>query len=544
MSRLGLLASGVLLLVASQARAAVDGREAFARSVEADIAITEAETADPKNARKLYSYARELLPEDADVWFASARFEQGQKNDELALSYLNKAVALNPVHPLAPFERALLQFQLKKPEAKANFEAYRVANPLDVRAAHYLGLLALEADDLANAKAQFDVARKGDDRTAAYAAAYHAILAAQLGDKDASTYAADALKVAPTADLKAKLEALAAGSSGGSVAEERYMSWVSAALNVTTEFDSNASLAAANFAGLNSQVLADAEAQGIPADDPSVVAQLQRPRMAARLSQYARLTFRPVASQPFTLELEGEFLNANHLNDRASLARFDYGGPSARAGFVSRFGTKTQVEFGLDGNYRGTWTNTFRTPLLQSGGGSPFIGLIFWPRHTLYVIGNIEYRSFYDPNAGTDTPSLPANNRDGLVYSAGLAYSLPFSIFDAVLNAAYDNEQTRGINFRLNGVRAAAGLRMNYKNMLQAWAIASLNFRFYRLAEPARDERRYEVNVGVRYNIGRYFGLQVYYNYTHNDAATTDGTAFDLFVYRRHVVGFTLIGQY
>lgn len=543
MTRLGLVVSGVLLLAASQARAAVDGKEAFERSVEADIAISEAESSEPGNARKLYSYARELLPEDADVWFASARFEQGQKNDELALTYLDKAVALNPTHPLAPFERALLQFQLKKPEAKASFEAYFAANPLDLRAAHYLGLIALAADDLPAAKAHFDIARKGDDRTAAYAAAYHAILAAQLGDKDASTYAADALKVAPTPDLKAKLQVLASGSSGGA-SEERYMPWVSMQLNVTTEFDSNASLAAANFAGLNSQVIADAEAQGIPADDPSVVAQLQRPRMAARLSEYARVTFRPVASQPFTLELEGEFLNANHLNDRAALARFDYGGPSARAGFVSRFGSKTQVEFGVDAAYRGTWTNAFRTPLLHSGGGSPFVGLIFWPRHSLYLIGNIEYRDFFDANAGTATPSQPANNRDGLVYSAGMAYSLPFSIFDALVNAAYDNEQTSGNNFKLHGVRAVAGVRMNYQNMLQAWALASLNFRFYRFAEPARDERRYEVNVGVRYNIVRYFGLQVYYNYTHNDAATTDGTAFDLFVYRRHVAGLTLIGQY
>ncbi|MCC6811084.1 MAG: hypothetical protein IT381_26885 [Deltaproteobacteria bacterium] len=521
---------------------AAEGKEAFERSVEADIAIAEAEqTEDVKAARNLYAYARELVPDDADVWFASARFEEAQNNQDLALQHLNRAVQLNPAHPLAPYERALLLYTMKRAtEAKMAFEGYLEKNPIDLRAAHYLGLIALESDDYPTAKARFDAARKGDDVTAAYAAAYHAIVAAQLDDPQAGSYAKEALPIAPTPELKAKLQPLAGlATSGGesSAGADRYMPWFNVRLDFATEYDTNVSIGAASAAGLNSTVLQNAP----DPNDPDVQAQLlPEPRSGFRFVENLRATFRPVASEKFTLEIEGEFLNANH--DRASLRGFDFGGPAARVGFFSGFGDKVKLEFGVDANYRGTWTAAFRTHLIESIGGAPFVGVSFWPRHSLYLVGNVEFRSFIDPRL---SPPTTANDRDGMIYSGGLYYSVPFWWFDASASAAYDNEHTTGKNFRLHGARASAILRFRYKELLSIGAVGSLNFRFYSQATPIRAEQRYEVALNVRYNIVRYFGIQASYTYTHNDAFQNgDRTPYDLYTYRRHVVGLTLIGQY
>lgn len=536
-------------MLTSHAALAADAKEAFQRSVEADIAIAEAEQAqNPKHARDLFAYARELMPDDADVWFQSARFELGQNNQTTALAYLDKAVKLNPQHPLAPYDRAVLLYTMKKtPEAKAAFEQYRQDNPIDTRAAHYLGLIALEADDDKTAQAQFDVARKGDDRTAAFAAAYFAIVSAQLGDKNAGTYAAEALRVAPTQDLKQQLEPLAlTATGGGGGGSERYLPWINLQLNVSMEYDSNAALAAANFARLNSQAIERGEEASYTA-----------PINAARLTEDFRFVFRPVASEPITFELEADFINANHLNSRRTgadygqddnLARFDYFGPTATARFYSRFGVgeKLKLDFGVDGSYRGTWIGGNPSPrhLLNSGALAPFFGFSFWPRHVLYATGNFEYRDFVAEGLSPSSLRDP-NNRDGFVYSGGLYYQVPFWLIDGILAAAYDREHTFGTNFRLNGVRASAALRLNWENKLVATAFASINFRFYRQAEPARDERRYETGVTVRYNPIPYFGVQVNYTYTQNDAVyAATRAAYEDLTYKRHVVGLTLIGQY
>jgi tetratricopeptide (TPR) repeat protein len=530
----------VVVLLAAPTAWAADGKESFQRSVEADIAMAEAESADnPKHARDLFTYARELVPDDADVWFHSARFEEKQGNQEKALEYLTKAVALNPQHPLAPFERALLLYTLKRtPEAKAAFEAYRVQSPLDLRAAHYLGLIALEADDFQTAKAEFDVARKGDDRTAAYAAAYFAIVSAQLGDPNAGALAKDALAVAPTPELKQKLEplALTAAASTTSSGSDRYLPWVNLQLTLSTEYDTNVSLGA--LSGQNTQ---QQNATDLTTQQPGF-----------RFMEDARVIFRPVAGEKFTLELEGDFLNANH--DRESLRRFDFGGPAARGGFSSRFGDKVKLEFGVDGNYRGTWTNAFKTNLVQAGNGSPFVGVTFWPRHSLYAIGTVEYRNFIDQ---TLSPPTTVNDRDGMVYSAGLFYQVPFWWFDGIVNAAYDKEQTTGKNFRLNGVRASAALRLSVKDFLTATAYFSINFRWYGEAlgqlSPdgtsyppfPRNERRYETGVNVRYYPVKYVGIGASYAYTKNDAfESITHTPYDLYTYQRHVVSLTLSGQY
>lgn len=515
-------------------------QEKFARSVEADIAVSEAEalaSTDPKEARKLYTYARQTAPDDAEVWFASGRFEAAQNNKDKALGHYAEAMRLKPEHPQAGYERAVLLASLKRDaEAKAAFADLATRFPNDHRPAYYLGMYALQSDDNAAARAYFNKGREGDDTLAAYSRSYHAILQAQAGDVEGANFAKAALPTAPTPALRAALEGLAAGASDSGA---RYLPWFNMRGEVLTEFDTNASLGAARFAQVNENLLA-----GVDPNDPDAVAQLpllQGPQAGLRVTEQVRLVFRPVAKEVFTLELEGEFVNANHVTARDTLARYDFGGPTGTARIYSRLGGPgLKVELGLDLTYRDLWTNLYRSHLLRAYGGTPFIGLVFAPRHGLYALGTVEYRDFEDSSVIGDP-----NNRDGLSTSVGLFYTLPVWLFDFVVNGAYDQDNTNGRNFFMRGGRGSVAARFNWKNTIVAMVFGSANLRAYQIAEPRRFEARYEGGAQFRYYPIPYFGIGLNYTYTHNDAQNLDAAeAFELFTYRRHVAGLSLIGQF
>lgn len=503
--------------------------EAFWRSVDADLAIAEAEAAvkqgDVATARKLFKYATELAPADTEIWHQFAAFEHRLKRPEAALPLLEKAVSVDPTNLSAAYDRALTLQQLgKKSEAEAAFQAYRTKNPTDPRAAYHLGVYALDRDDKAGALALFAEARKGDDANAALARANHAVLASQLGDQNASRYALEALPTAPSEEWKQRLLPLAAAAKQ----ESKRQPWINGRGEVALEFDSNAALAP-NAAATTA------------ATPPS-----QRPMSGLRLAADLRFTFRPLAWEFFTLELEAEFVNATNLRLRQYLAQFDYGGPFGTVRLVSRFGGKLKFETGADFVFRDLWTNTYKDHFMTSYGAYPYFGVLFDNRHVLYALANLEWRDFIKGSPAF--ASRDPFDRDGLAAGAGVFYQVPIWWFDVILSGGYDQENARGRAYFLQGGRGQLSLRFNWENKLSLTAFGGFAGRVFPRSDLRRFEQRTEFGGSAKYNvIPGYFSIALNYAFTRNDAfstVTTPRVRDDAYTYRRHLVALSFIGTF
>jgi len=524
-------------------------REGFLRTVEADIALAEAEAALQKHdialARKLYRYACELVPEDGNVWYQAAHFELSQGRSAIALNDLNESLKRDPHLITVQYERALLLEQLgRDDEAEKAFADYAAKYPDDGRAAYYLGLHAFKQNHFDAAETWFDKARKGNDATAAYAQSYYALLLGRRIAPETYQTAQAALASAPTPQWRHKLELLSVRSvSPDSNKHQRYLPWLSGYGELTLEFDSNASLTPATIAQTAS------------------TGPVYKRIAAFRLIEDTELTFRPIARSYFTLELSGEFVNANHITNRnahiqlgttpATLAQLDYGGPTVTLNIVSRSNGKSKVEGGLNAVYRDLFLNNYRSHFLTALGGGLTLGGIFSERHFLYAFANIENRDFIANNP-PDKAKDPYD-RDGIAYTAGLLYQVPFWWFDAVANINYNNENTgygsrqRGIEYRFQGGRGFFALRLHIKNIITLEGDAAVDVRYYNNAQPRRLEERQEYGANIRWNVIRHFAINAAYNYTRNDAYYYEGArhpASDPFTYRRHVGSLSLIGHF
>lgn len=538
------VAFGAGLLVSYNAQAQNSDaarREAFARATDGDIAIAEAEQAEQagkiKDARKLYNLALELNAIDSEVWYQAARFELRQGRKETALKYLEEAIRRDKENLPAAFDRVVLLDELGKADAaSAAVNTYVADAPADKRAKYFVGKYALRGGDKSAALAAFADGSSGDDAYAAMSACRRAVLADEAGQDDAGELAKASLARGADDECKPKLVPIAERAASRETGP-----WLNGRGTLGFEFDSNASLVSASVA------------------NSATVPRQSKPIAGFRLVADLKLTFRPIAREYFTLELEAGFINATHLNDRRrlvlsnpadtgsalvdrGLAQFDYGGPSGTLRLVSRFGGKVKFEVGVDFSARNMWLNAYQKNFVLSLGAYPSAGIIFWPGHVLYAIGMLEYRDFHDRLTSADP-----FNRDSLAVFAGLFYQIPVWIFDGVLTGGFDQDNTKGREFFLRGGHGQVGVRAHVLHNLSLFGFVSANFRVYERATPRRFERRWEYGGNVRWDIINHLALSVQYSYMTNDS--TDVTsqpnqAIDGFTYRRHLVGFNVEGYF
>ncbi len=514
--------SSFLLFPASAQADAPAAREAFGKTAEADIALAQAEAAatagNADEARHLFRYARQMNPDDSEVWFQSARFEIDQKNFDAAIALLDQSLTRDRDNFSALYERAYLFFLLgKEDEAKAAFAEYASRVPDDKRPSYFLGVYAFKRDDLKVAQVFFTEASSGTDSVAAYARCYAALIAAQLEQPSAKDLAQQALGTVPTEEWRAKLKPLAEGGGGGG--STRRLPWINGVGHIGVEYDTNAPLAPLSAAKS-------------PTTSP-----VGAPIAGFRLTEDIKLVFRPIAIEPFTLELEGDFYNANHLNKRTELAQYDNGGPAADVRMVTRWGSKLKFEGSLDLTYRDVWFNDYKQRFLTGLGIFPQAGLLFAPRHFLYAVGMIENRNFHD------TGAQAGYARDGWTTMAGLLYQVPFSILEFNVIAGYDQDNTSGYNYFFQGGHLGGGLRLHALKNLAIYGFAAGNIRSYAQAQPKRLEEQGEFGGNVRWDIIRHLAVIAAYSYLFNNAYTnTAGKLVDYsaYTYNHHLITFNV----
>jgi tetratricopeptide (TPR) repeat protein len=516
-------------------------REAFARATDGDIAIAEAEAAENagkiEDARKLYKYALQVNAIDSETWYQAARFELRQGKKEAALRYLDEAKKRDAENLPAMFDRIVLLDELgRKADAESAAVEYAKAAPNDVRAQYFLGSAALAKGDKQAASVAFAEGSKGDDRYAALSDCQRAIIANEADESGAGELAKGALARAPNEECKARLTVYAEKASSRETGP-----WLNGRGVLGFEFDSNASLVSASVANSLS------------------VPRQSKPIAGFRVIADLKLTFRPIARELFTLELDAGFINATHLNDRRrlvlvdpanpasgttdrGLAQFDYGGPSGTIRLVSRFGGDIKFEVGVDLGARNMWLNAFQKNFVLSLGAYPSAGVIFSPGHVLYALGMIEYRDFHDRLTSTDP-----FNRDSLSIFAGLFYQIPVWIFDGIVTGGFDQDNTKGREFFLRGGHGQVGLRAHVLTNLSLFAFVSGNFRVYERATPKRFEKRWEYGGNVRYDVIKHLALTLSYSFMTNDS--TDVTSnpnqvIEGFTYRRHLVSLGVEGYF
>lgn len=522
----------LLLIVARTAVAAPTGnaRDAFGRAAEADIAIAQAESAvnagHIDEARSLFRYACQMASDDSDVWHQAARFEVSQARYDAALQLLERALTVDRDNLPALYDRGYVNFLADREEpAKQAFAEYSARAPDDKRPEYFLGLYAFKEDQLSTAQLFFDHARAGEDTVSNYARCYYALVAAQLGQAGAKELAKQAAVSAPTPEWRAKMIAI----SQDAAPKVARAPWVNGRGVVDVEYDTNASLASTTAA-----------------QSPTTSA-VGKPVAGFRLAADLRAVFRPVAYEPFTLELEGEFYNATHLSYRSTLAQYDNGGPSAAIRMISRFGGgKVKGEAAVDFTYRDVWFNDYKTHFLTAFGAYPSIGLIFAPRHILYAIGFVETRNFL----GSPYPSDHSPyNRDSLTTMAGLLYQVPFSILELVLSAGYDQDNTQGAQYFFRGAHGNAGLRCHILDRVILYGYAAGNYRNYTYSNPSRYEIQGDFGLNVRWNIIKHLAAVASYSYLFNNATARTGTngayePFNDFTYRRHLIMLGIEGYF
>jgi hypothetical protein len=156
----------------------------------------------------------------------------------------------------------------------------------------------------------------------------------------------------------------------------------------------------------------------------------------------------------------------------------------------------------------------------------------------------IEWREFIDGNASRD----PLLDRTGMSYLGGLMYQVPVSIIDVILNAAYQQDSTKGTEYFMKGALGSVALRAYLlKDKLWLKAYASLNVRDFAKAEPTRLEVMDEFGGNLRWNMTRNLALDLSYSFTRNDASNTGVTPrqpYPEFSYRRNLATLGFIAAF
>lgn len=504
--------------------------------VAADLLIAEAE-ANPAFAKVKLAEARALAPNEAEVFYVSARFALQDKDNDAALTFLDRAVALDPEHPQAVYARAMLLFVMGRDSAaKLAFTDVTTHFPTDLRAPYYLGLLALRANDKESALAFFDKAAAGTEDEAKLAAAQREIVLSDLGKSNPASLERTAASL-PSGKLKGSLESLIAAKK-----EQAYrLPWLYARLEVGGELDTNASLGALRYAEVNEQLAALGATLRLPA-----------PQIGFRIFELARIGARPLMREKITLEADFTFVNANHVNDRANLAVYDYGGPSAAARIMSRVGTETQkFDLGFELSVRDLWTGGYTAHLLTTMGLAPYAAVVIDQKRSFYVFANMELREFMagNPQASENSP----NDRDGWHFAPGVMQTFGNNKVAGSFALTYVEETARGngqagtaylSNFAARGGALALNLRFFYKDVFTFTLGAAGSARYFERAVPQRVEVRIEPNAAMHFYFLRFAGLGITYAYTRSEALLTDGKRYDPLTYDRHVVGLSLIGHY
>lgn len=513
----------------------------FNQAVESDLLISRAQAAarlgQDDEARQLFAKAREAKPDSAEIWHQSAQFELTRSKFEEALAFLERAMTLAPTEQAFLYDKiyALISLQ-RDDEATLLLNTLRLQKSKDVRAEYYLGLLAVKHNEWESAKTRFERVKESPDSIAAYAKAFYAVCLQQLGDDKSATVAAkEALVSAPTEEWRKRLSVMASTPTPSvkkavvaGASDEKSAEWFFVRGMVAFEFDSNVTLTPNNAANIAS------------------IGPVKKALPGGRMVTNALVLFRPVDRPYVTLELEGQFVNATHLNNRKQLGLYDYGGIVATVREYTQVGKgKIKGDFGLDFTFRDLYTNAYQSHLMTAYQLLPHAGVFFNERHFLMAYAAFEYRDFITGNPVKSERSI--YDRDGWVYGATLAYQVPVSIVDFVLNLGYDQEKTAGQEYALLGAHGQFMTRVTIKKKITLDAQISFNARAYNQALLPRLEQRFEVGANVRWDIMKYCALKLGYSYMQNDASLFSALwkePYDLFAYRRHLVSLGFLAWY